>query len=222
MWYLHIMLEKAIRIVMSQLSQSEKLAQFEEFFSIAHSFNVNVNPLVSPVSEETFESLIPVPFLLSSDNASIDQSALRSIQSMRGVSNQLTDYLQHQSRKIDLLVGYILQQHDDIDARAKGVLFGGSGIKFTSESSFELGQLIELKIFLDVENVAIYSHAEIIDAEQSETGTIYTVIFQQIREVDQDILVRASLHIPGKRVTIISKAAKTIATRLINTSHDKK
>lgn len=205
MWYLHIMLEKAIRIVMSQLSQSEKLAQFEEFFSIAHSFNVNVNPLVSPVSEETFESLIPVPFLLSSDNASIDQSALRSIQSMRGVSNQLTDYLQHQSRKIDLLVGYILQQHDDIDARAKGVLFGGSGIKFTSESSFELGQLIELKIFLDVENVAIYSHAEIIDAEQSETGTIYTVIFQQIREVDQDILVRASLHIQAKELQSLAK-----------------
>ncbi len=205
MWYLHIMLEKAIRIVMSQLSQSEKLAQFEEFFSIAHSFNVNVNPLVSPVSEETFESLIPVPFLLSSDNASIDQSALRSIQSMRGVSNQLTDYLQHQSRKIDLLVGYILQQHDDIDARAKGVLFGGSGIKFTSESSFELGQLIELKIFLDVENVAIYSHAEIIDIEQSETGTIYTVIFQQIREVDQDILVRASLHIQAKELQSLAK-----------------
>lgn len=205
MWYLHIMLEKAIRIVMSQLSQSEKLAQFEEFFSIAHSFNVNVNPLVSPVSEETFESLIPVPFLLSSDNASIDQSALRSIQSMRGVSNQLTDYLQHQSRKIDLLVGYILQQHDDIDARAKGVLFGGSGIKFTTESSFELGQLIELKIFLDVENVAIYSHAEIIDAEQSETGTIYTVIFQQIREVDQDILVRASLHIQAKELQSLAK-----------------
>lgn len=205
MWYLHIMLEKAIRIVMSQLSQSEKLAQFEEFFSIAHSFNVNVNPLVSPVSEETFEGLIPVPFLLSSDNASIDQSALRSIQSLRGVSNQLTDYLQHQSRKIDLLVGYILQQHDDIDARAKGVLFGGSGIKFTSESSFELGQLIELKIFLDVENVAIYSHAEIIDAEQSETGTIYTVIFQQIREVDQDILVRASLHIQAKELQSLAK-----------------
>lgn len=205
MWYLHIMLEKAIRIVMSQLSQSEKLAQFEEFFSIAHSFNVNVNPLVSPVSEETFESLIPVPFLLSSDNASIDQSALRSIQSMRGVSNQLTDYLQHQSRKIDLLVGYILQQHDDIDARAKGMLFGGSGIKFTSESSFELGQLIELKIFLDVENVAIYSHAEIIDTEQSEAGTIYTVIFQQIREVDQDILVRASLHIQAKELQSLAK-----------------
>lgn len=205
MWYLHIMLEKAIRIVMSQLSQSEKLAQFEEFFSIAHSFNVNVNPLVSPVSEETFEGLIPVPFLLSSDNASIDQSALRSIQSLRGVSNQLTDYLQHQSRKIDLLVGYILQQHDDIDARAKGVLFGGSGIKFTSESSFELGQLIELKIFLDVENVAIYSHAEIIDAEQSETGMIYTVIFQQIREVDQDILVRASLHIQAKELQSLAK-----------------
>jgi len=199
------MLEKAIRIVMSQLSQSEKLAQFEEFFSIAHSFNVNVNPLVSPVSEETFESLIPVPFLLSSDNASIDQSALRSIQSMRGVSNQLTDYLQHQSRKIDLLVGYILQQHDDIDARAKGMLFGGSGIKFTSESSFELGQLIELKIFLDVENVAIYSHAEIIDTEQSEAGTIYTVIFQQIREVDQDILVRASLHIQAKELQSLAK-----------------
>ncbi|QOL24475.1 PilZ domain-containing protein [Thalassotalea sp. LPB0316] len=196
---------------MNQLSQTEKLAQFEEFFAIAHEFSVNVIPLAKAVSEETFESLIPVPFLLSSDNASIDQSALRSIQSMRGVSNQLTDYLQHQSRKIDLLVGYILKQHDDESTRASGVLFGGSGIRFLSEQDYQIGQLVELKIFLDVENVAIYSHAEIIEKGSQAEQTCYTVIFQQIRELDQDILVRASLHIQAKELQMLAKQRRESA-----------
>ena len=190
---------------MSQLSQSEKLEQFEEFFSIAHEFIVNVTTLPKPVSEDIFEQLIPVPFLLSSDNATIDQSALRSIQSLRGVSNQLTDYLQHQSRKIDLLVGYILQQHDDEQHRATGKLFGGSGIKFTCEQSYETNQLIELKIFLDIENVAIYCHGEIIYKQDQDGRYEYTVIFQQIRDIDQDILVRASLHIQAKALQTLAK-----------------
>ena len=190
---------------MSQLSQTEKLKQFEEFFSIAHEFSVNVTALPKPVSKELFEQLIPVPFLLSSDNATIDQSALRSIQSLRGVSNQLTDYLQHQSRKIDLLVGYILQQHDDEHHRAIGTLFGGSGIKFTSEQDYETSQLIELKVFLDLENVAIYCHGEIIDKQNQDGRTEYTVIFQQIRDIDQDILVRSSLHIQAKELQTLAK-----------------
>ena len=189
----------------SSLSLTEKRQQFEEFFSIEHEFNVNIKPLAKSVSPEIFEQYIPVPFLLSTDNATIDQSALRSIQSMRGVSNQLTDYLMHQSRKIDLLVGYILQQHDDAEHRAQGILFGGSGLKIVSEQDFEVGQLVELKVFLDIENVAIYCHGEVIEKAVTGSDNQYTLTYQQIREVDQDILVRSSLHIQAKQLQALSQ-----------------
>ena len=36
---------------------------------------------------------------------SLDQSALRPLQAVAGVANQLMEYLTHQAKKMDLLVG---------------------------------------------------------------------------------------------------------------------
>ena len=100
-----------------------KLAQFDEFFSIAHQFNVNVRPLseTENCNFEQFLTTIPVPFKMASDMVGIDQAALRPLQAVSGVAAQLVDYLNHQSHKIDLLVGYILSQQDEQQHRHSGV-----------------------------------------------------------------------------------------------------
>ena len=72
----------------------DKLASFNEYFSIEHNFTVNVSILIGELpSYDQFMQHMPLPFKIASDIASLDQSAFKPIQALSGVANQLVDYL---------------------------------------------------------------------------------------------------------------------------------
>ncbi len=194
---------------MSDEQLSEKLAQFNEFFSIKHTFNINIAPLNNAhVTYEDFLSLMPAPFKLANDIITLDQAALAPLQALSGVAGQLVQYLNHQAQKIDLLVGHIISEQDSIENRSDGVAFGGGGIEFSHNTSFNQGDIVELKIFLSHENCAIYCHGEIISSENqndSSDNYLHKVIFHHIREEDREILVRASLHIQSRQLQQLAK-----------------
>jgi hypothetical protein len=192
---------------MSEIDNKSKLEQFNEFFSIEHYFTINITP-IEDASQHSFEQFIdnmPLPFKIATDIITIDQSALRPIQGLSGVAGQLVEFLNLQNQKIELLVGYILSQQDDEDCRFKGTKFGGGGIIFETDTSFENGQMLEMKIFLLHENCAIFCHGEVI--EVTEKTDIYThkVIFHHIRDEDREVLVRTSLHQQSKQLQKLSK-----------------
>ena len=117
-----------------------KLQQFDEFFSIEHRFNINLTPIEAhqATSFDAFMAGMPLPFKMASDMVSIDQAAIRSIQGLGAVASQLSDFLNHQAHKIDLLVGYILSQQDEPAMRYQGIRFGGGGVIFTSDQIFSV------------------------------------------------------------------------------------
>jgi hypothetical protein len=187
-----------------------KLLQFDEFFSINHEFSVNVTKLEKTAlpTFEQFIQQIPMPFKMASEVSTIDQAALRPLQGLHGAASQLVDYLHYQSQKIEMLVSYILSQQDDKETRFKGVLFGGGGIIFCSAAAFELGDFIELKIFIADARCSIFCIAEIIEitaAQNDDTNHHYKVIFHYIREEDREILVRTSLHEQAKQLQALAK-----------------
>lgn len=180
----------------------QKLAKYHEFFSIEHDFSINIMPL-EPTKVTSFEQFltdIPTPFKMASDMKTIDQSALRPLQSLSGVAGQLVEFLNHQSTKIDLLIGYILSQQDDVQHRYQGVEFGGGGLLFSADKKFELAQLLEMKVFLLNQNCAVFCYGEVIDIQQSDDSYLHKVIFHFIREDDREILVRNSLHEQSKQL----------------------
>ncbi|WP_440875489.1 PilZ domain-containing protein [Thalassotalea sp. PLHSN55] len=193
---------------MSVEENQQKLAQFNEFFSIEHPFNVNITELtaVGTLGYDQFLSRIPLPFKMATDIVTLDQSALRPLQAISGVAGQLVEYLNHQSEKIDLLVGYILSQQDDVSQRFQGVKFGGGGIVFQADKAFELNQLLELKLFFLEENCAVFCHGEVISIESDEQQFLHKIIFHHIREEDREILVRTSLHQQSKQLQRLAKA----------------
>ena len=195
---------------MSTEDNQEKLAQFEEFFSIEHEFSVNITPLPSnDLSYQAFEQRIPIPFKIASDVQGIDQSALRPLQALSGVAGQLVEFLNHQSQKIDLLVGYILSQQDDDEIRYQGIKFGGGGLIFSSSSPFELNQKLEMKLFFIEENTAVFCHGEVVEVTQitteEETAFHHKIVFDHIREEDREILVRTSLHQQSRQLQALAK-----------------
>jgi hypothetical protein len=192
---------------MSSLSLEEKLTQYHEFFAIEYEFSVNIKVIESDKGEkfDFFLQDMPAPFKLATDMGDIDQTALRSIQNLGTSAAQLVSFLNQQSQKIDLLIGYILSQQDAEKFRYKGSKFGGGGINFIAKNAFNVGQLVELKIFLPTSHCAIYSYGEIIEIADHDHQFTHKVIFHFIREKDRELLVRNSLQEQAKQLQKLAK-----------------
>lgn len=192
---------------MNNDATEKKLIKYNEFFSIEHEFSINILPIESNkvTSYEQFIADMPTPFKMASDMSSIDQAALRPLQALSGVAGQLVEFLNHQSSKIDLLIGYILSQEDDEQHRYQGLKFGGGGLLFTANKPFALAQLLEMKIFLQNENHAVYCYGDVIEIEKVGSDFLHKVIFHFIRDDDREILVRTSLHEQSKQLQALAQ-----------------
>jgi len=192
---------------MNKETTERKLSKYNEFFSIEHEFSINILPVEAhkDISYEQFIAHMPTPFKMASDMSSIDQAALRPLQTLSGVASQLVEFLNHQSTKIDLLIGYILSQQDEEKHRYQGLKFGGGGLLFIADNAFELAQIIEMKVFLTNENYAVYCYGEVIEVEQKQESYFHKVIFHFIREEDREVLVRTSLHEQSKQLQALAK-----------------
>jgi len=184
-----------------------KLKQFDEFFAIEYDFNVNIVSIDSnqTISYQQFLNDMPMPFKMASDIVSLDQAALRPLQTLGSVAGQLVDYLHHQSQKIDLLVSYILNEQDEVSKRQQGISFGGGGITFFSTKIYQVNDIIEIKIFLNSENCAVYCYGEVIEISSIDDKPSYKAIYHFIRDEDREILVRTSLHLQSKQLQLLAK-----------------
>lgn len=183
---------------MDQLNLQQKHQQFEEFFMIKHDLPVNMRALdegfVLPDVDE-LHSHMPYTFQVASELASIDSKALRPLRNLGEHAAELAEYLNHQSKKIDLMMSLIIQQQSDPEESYHSVKFGGGGITVITRDEWQIGTPIELKLFLREESSAIFSFAEVITCKSEEDAYHTSLIFTRIREEDQDLLVKASLHL---------------------------
>ncbi len=195
---------------MSEQDNQNKMNLFDEFFSIKHIFNINIVPSDSNEmpSFDEFINSIPLPFKLATDVITLDQAALRPLQALSGVAGQLVEYLNHQTQKIDLLVGYILSQQDEEIHRVQGMAFGGSGVTFKQAKQRQIGEHFALKIFLLEENCAIYCYVEVIGVVENVGEYEHKALFHHIRDEDREILVRSSLHQQSKQLQVLAQQRK--------------
>jgi hypothetical protein len=186
---------------------ANKFEQFNEFFAIKHEFNINITPIQRDTypTFEQFEAAIPLPFQMASDLVTIDQAALRSLRGLGDKTDFLVQFLNHQSQKIELLVNYILSLQDNESSRYKGTLFGGGGLIFESPTTFDVGELLELKIFMLDENCAIFCIAEVIEQIAIHDTIQHKVVFHLIRDQDREVLVRTSLHLQAQQLQALAK-----------------
>ena len=195
---------------MTTSDNETKLAQFSEFFTIEHEFSVNTTLIGKHTSldYQTFINNMPLPFQMASDMSALDQAALRPLQAINGIAGQLVEYLNHQAKKIDLLMGYILNQQIEEDNHYQGISFGGGGISFTRDIAFNIADHIELKLFFHRDNFAIYCYGEVIEVYKENDIFTHKIIFHFIRDEDRETLVRASLHKQSEQLKLLAAKRK--------------
>lgn len=169
--------------------------QFNDLFRIDHKIPINVKA-IEPVDleEQTFVAMMPEPFKMASDMATLDKSMARSLTRISDLPNDLLDYLRLQSRKIDSLMRFMLMQQDDPAYRVFSESYGGSALVFVREQPLDIGQLIEVKLFLEHNNGAVYAWARVVDCQPHPHGQLVRATYTHIIEDDREAVVRASLH----------------------------
>jgi len=183
---------------MHNLTLEQKHQQFDEFFMIKHNIPVNIRVLEDDFLLPEIDDLhqhMPYEFQIASELSGIDTKALRPLRRLGEHAVELAEFLNHQSRKIDLMMSLILQQHSKHEHTMQSLKFGGGGILLENENELPVGAIIELKLFLREEASAIFCFAEVIACKPVDDTYHISLIFTRIREEDQDLLVKASLHL---------------------------
>ena len=179
-------------------SLEQKRQQFNEFFRIKHPIKVNVRKLaadfVLPAVEQLTEHM-PYAFRIASEMSALEVAALRPLRNLSEHAADLVTFLNHQSRKIDLMMSYILHEQMSQDEQYISHAFGGGGVVLCSDHSIDEGQQCELRLFLEEEAAAVFCYGEVIACEQVADQYHISLFFNRLREEDQELLVRASLHL---------------------------
>lgn len=172
--------------------------EFSAYFQVEEANQVNlfaVDKGAVPQTKQALELSIPPLFRLANEVNELDVNALRPLRNLGDVASELAEYLRAQSRKIDLIMSHILATEQPDDNNQYCDSYGGGGLKVTCSSSFPVGQDLRTKIFLNHEASAIFCYTQVIDVEYlGENQYQHTLAFVQIRDDDQELMVRASLH----------------------------
>lgn len=179
------------------------LTLFEEYFQLQHAVPVNIQPggqWHTLPSEEEFEQAIPTPYKIASEMKGLEQTMLRPLRQLGDVIEPLADYLKAQSRKIDLMMSYILQAQDQDDLKLLTSTFGGGGFTLISEETFEHNSWVQCKMFFNDDAAAIFCYAKVAKVEPQDAENLYHFVFHRIRNEDREIIVRASLHQQSKQL----------------------
>ncbi|MBM0512030.1 PilZ domain-containing protein [Aeromonas hydrophila] len=182
----------------------------EQFFSVTHATPVNVIPMPGDFhlpSLEALEAELPEPFRIASAITSIDMVTSRLIRNQNDSMHDLVEIINQQSRKIDMIMGYVLSVQDHPEHRFHTLRFGAGQLTYLHPRQGHgevphLHQIVRLKIFLREEASAIYCYGQVKQLEPSEHGTHVMLDYVRIREDDRELLVRTSLHIQSKQLKL--------------------
>jgi hypothetical protein len=177
---------------------NEKISEFEQYFQIDEKIQVNLFAVSAeqvPQSTIALEDDIPPLFKLANEVSELEQTSLRPLRALGDIAQELAAFLQAQSRKIDLIMSHILASEQANDNIIQCDSYGGGGIKFTSAQLYEIGQAFKTKLFLHHEASAVYCYTQVIAINKNEADQYqYTLLFISIRDTDQELVVRATLH----------------------------
>ncbi|MFM4926061.1 PilZ domain-containing protein [Aeromonas veronii] len=182
----------------------------EQFFSVTHATPVNVIPMPADFHLPSLEELdaeLPEPFRIASAITSIDLVTTRLLRNQNESMHDLIEIVNQQSRKIDMIMGYVLSLQDHPEQRFHTLRFGAGQLTYLHPyhdhgDAPHLHQIVRLKIFLREEAAAIYCYGQVKQLDGGEHGTHVQLDYVRIREDDRELLVRASLHVQSKQLKL--------------------
>ncbi|MBF8999983.1 PilZ domain-containing protein [Vibrio nitrifigilis] len=171
----------------------------QEFFSVHHALNINVEPLevgYTLPSAEEFVSEIPTPFIVASEFSQLDMLTEQAKLEMKSNDfRHVFQLLDTQNAKLNLLLTFMLSQEDSAAFRYKTATFGASQFAYHSDTPLALNTPVRAKLFIEHPSAAIYCYGSVVACEvHDDEHHLITVKYDLLRDADQDLLIKAALH----------------------------
>ncbi|WPC73153.1 PilZ domain-containing protein [Vibrio porteresiae] len=170
----------------------------QEFFSVHHALTINVQPLedsfVLPSTEE-FAREIPAPFIVASEFSQLDLLTDQAKSEMKSNDfRHVCQLLDTQNAKLNLILSFLLSQEDSQAHRYRSYSFGASQFAYYAPTEMSVGTKVRAKLFMEHPAAAIYCYGSVISCDTQDTEHLVTVRYDLLRDVDQDLLIKAALY----------------------------
>lgn len=170
----------------------------QEFFTVNHTMTVNVEVMTvnfSLPSVEKFEAEIPAPFIVASEFSNLDLLNDTARNELKNSDfKHVVQLLDNQNSKLNLLLTFMLSQQDDPSMRFQTHSFGASQFTYFSPEQLDLDQKVRAKLFLEHPAAAVYCYGHVSQIEKVDDAYLVTVKYDLLRELDEDLLIKAALH----------------------------
>ncbi|MCE9678389.1 hypothetical protein LZP69_04145 [Shewanella sp. AS1] len=184
------------------------------YFSVKHSFSAYLVPWQEGQalpSDNELKALLPTGLKLISEVKAMEASCLLQLRNLDDEGRTVVDYLKLQSKKIDLVLQYVLEQQSHEGEKCEGESFGGSGVRLICPSPLQVGRHYRLTLHIKEALISLLCIAQCvaaspIDAQTGASGYLCALEFSQILDEDVEQLVKASLNIQQKQLQERKKA----------------
>ncbi|MBW8183682.1 hypothetical protein [Shewanella nanhaiensis] len=180
------------------------------YFSVKHDFKVYLTawPDNAPIpTEGELTLMLPLGLQLISDVKSLEADCLLQLRHLDDEAKTVVEYLKLQSKKVDLVLQHVLEREAHDGELHQGKFFGGSGIRITGTTQFDVGKQFKLTLHIKEELVALLCFAQVTDTQvieatdvEPQTRYLTELEFSVITDTDVEQLVKASLSVQQKQL----------------------
>ncbi|MCJ8304537.1 hypothetical protein [Shewanella sp.] len=186
------------------------------YFSVKHDFSAYLSPWPKEQAlptEHELRAMLPTGLLLINEVKSLESDCLLQLRHLDDEAKTVVDYLKLQSRKIDLVLQYVLEREQHEGEQYRGAYFGGSGIRIISDTQLIENAQFKITLHIRDELVALLCFVKVTVSEPLDTDDnqascqyISNLEFTQILETDVEQLVKASLSVQQKQLKLRKQA----------------
>ncbi|QYJ76673.1 hypothetical protein [Shewanella sp. FJAT-52076] len=177
------------------------LADPNAYFSVTHDFNAYLLPFDGPMPNDAgLLAMRSVGLQLLSDVKTLEAGCLLHLRQLDNEAKAVVDFLKLQSRKVDMVLHYVLENEQRDGKRYRGVSFGGSNIQVESQGGVRPGELYKTTVYIRDELIALVCIARVSSVNHEEGRELAELVYEGILEADVEHLVKASLSVQQKQL----------------------
>ncbi|QSX31328.1 hypothetical protein JYB88_06755 [Shewanella cyperi] len=176
----------------------------DAFFSVPHTFRIYARPWTEPAlpDDAALAELRSMGMQLLNEAKALEATSLMQLRQLGSDTKALVDYLKLQSRKVDMVLHYVLANDPHEGEPLAGLRFGGSGVTLRSPTAMADGSRHLLTLYIREELIALLCVAEVRHCVHEDDGFRVTLEFVAISDADTEQLVRASLSVQQKQLKL--------------------
>ncbi|BDM63960.1 hypothetical protein NFHSH190041_14120 [Shewanella sp. NFH-SH190041] len=178
------------------------ISRDSSYFTVPYQFSAFLSPWPNNAlpSDEQLEALKSPGLKLVGEVKLLEAQCLHYLRNLDNDAKAVVDFMKLQSRKVDLVLHYLLEQQAHQGQKAQGDSFGGSGMTVITAEPLQPDTRWQTTLYVQEELLCVLCIAQVKHCVPCDDGHLSELDFIAISDADVEQLVQASLRIQQKQL----------------------